>query len=135
MPTDDFKSPLPPVEPPGPPKRPTLAPPWVALLCAWLGLITLVGFLLVPFLPGSEDPLGELHRRQYAWSDRWLPWPIYLSVVALFLGIVVLWQMRREPRPLPDGLVAQRIQAWAGIVLSCIGIVFIYTYVALFGPR
>ena len=61
--------------------------------------------------------------------------PIYGITVALFVGIVVLWQMRREPRPLPDGLVAQRIQAWAGIALALLGAAVIYVAVALHGPR
>lgn len=111
-----------------------LAPSWVALVTAWLGLLTLVAFLLVPFLPGSRNPLDELEHRRFAPSDQFLPYPIYSSVVVLFLGIVVLWQMRDEPRPLPDPLVAQRLQAWAGMILAMIGIVFIYTYVAFRGP-
>ena len=115
--------------------RPTLAPPWVALVTAWLGLVTLVGFLLVPVLPGSRDPKAELERHAWRPSDRWLPWPIYLSVVTLFLGIVVLRQMRKEPRPLEAGLAAQRVQVWVGMGLAMIGIVFIYAYTAVRGPR
>ena len=117
-------------------KKPTPAPPWVALIAAWSGLITLVCSIALPFLPGSRRPREELeHRAPWSAADRWLPFPIYLSVVALFLGIVVLWQMRREPRPLPDALIAQRIQAWAGIVLALLATVIVYTAVALRGPR
>jgi len=129
--SSESKLPLKPVEPS---RRPMLAPPWVALVTAWLGLLTLVAFLVVPFLPGSRNPLDELEHRTFALSDRFLPYPIYSSVVVLFLGIVVLWQMRDEPRPLPDSLVAQRVQAWAGMILAMIGIVFIYVYVAFRGP-
>ena len=54
--------------------------------------------------------------------------------VALFLGIVVLWQMRKEPRPLPDALANQRLQARVGIALSLLGAAIIYTWVAFRGP-
>jgi hypothetical protein len=54
--------------------------------------------------------------------------------VAVFLGIVVLWQMRQEPRPLPAALVAQRVQAWVGIVLAILGAAIIYVHVAIRGP-
>ena len=120
---------------PPPPKPPALAPAWVALFAAWLGLLTLVGFLVLPFLPGSRDPLAELEHRRYALSDRFLPYPMYASVVALFMGIIVLWQMRRHPRPLPPALVAQRIQAWAGMILAILGIGFVFIFVACRGPR
>ena len=63
----------------------------------------------------SFNTSALLLRRQF------IPIPIYGSDVAMFLGIIVLWQMRREPRPLPDALVAQRVQAWVGIVLSLLG--------------
>lgn len=115
-------------------KPPALAPAWVALATAWLGLITLIGFLTIPFLPGSRDPVAELEHRRYALSDRFLPFPMYAGVLVLFLGVVVLWQMRRQPRPLPPALAAQRIQAWVGMILALIGIVFIYVFVAWRGP-
>jgi hypothetical protein len=113
-----------------------LAPAWVALLAAWLGLAKLVASIVFVFLPGSRDPRAELtHQQPYSLADRFLPVPIYGITVALFVGIVVLWQMRREPRPLPDGLVRQRVQAWVGIILSLLGAMIIYTNVALRGPR
>jgi len=109
---------------------PMPAPPWVALLCAWVGLITLICALALPFLPGSRRPREELeHRAPFALTDRWLPFPIYLSVVTLFLGVVVLRQMRKEPRPLTEGLAAQRMQTWVGIWLAIVAIVFIYAWV------
>jgi hypothetical protein len=126
---------LPPLNP-DPPPRPRLAPAWVALLAAWLGLITLCASIAFPFLPGSRDPRGELqHLRPYSVADKFIPLPIYGSTIAMVLGIVVLWQMRREPRPLPAALVAQRVQAWVGIVLAFLGAAVIYTAVALRGPR
>jgi hypothetical protein len=106
------------------------------LLAAWIGLITLVASGIFPFLPGSRDPRAELeHRAAYSFADKFLPLPIYASVVAMFLGIVVLWQMRTEPRPLPHELVAQRVQAWVGIILAICGAAIIYGHVAFFGPR
>ena len=129
------ESPLPKLDPEGPP-RPRLAPAWVALLTAWLGLLTLAGAIVFPFLPGTRDPRAELeHLAPYSAADKFLPFPMYGIVVALFLGIVVLWQMRREPRPLPQALIAQRVQAWAGIVLALLATVIMYTAVALRGPR
>jgi hypothetical protein len=132
---NDQRNDLPPLDPNGPPP-PRLAPPIVALISAWLGLITLIAAIVFPFLPGSRDPRAELqHLRPYSFADRFLPFPIYGSVVAMFLGIVVLWQMRREPRPLEKALLAQRVQAWAGIALAVIGAAVIYLYVGLRGPR
>lgn len=116
-------------------RKPTPAPPWVALLAAWLGLIMLVTSIAFIFLPGSVSPREELERqRQYSPADRFLPVPIYGIAVALFAGIVVLWQMRHEPRPLAAGLAAQRVQAWVGIVLALLGAVVIYGWVAVRGP-
>ena len=87
------------------------------------------------FLPGSRDARAELeHRTTYSLADRFLPVPIYGIAVALFVGIVVFWQMRKEPRPLTDALVAQRVQAWVGIVLALLGAAVIYVWVALRGP-
>ncbi|MEA2736431.1 MAG: hypothetical protein QOE14_2882 [Humisphaera sp.] len=125
---------LPPLNP-DPPPSPRLAPPWVALASAWLGLLTLIMSAVFPFLPGSRDPRAELqHLRPYSFADKFIPLPIYGSTIAMFLGIVVLWQMRREPRPLPNALVAQRVQAWVGIVLALLGAAIIYFHVALRGP-
>jgi hypothetical protein len=95
-----------------------------------MGLLTLVCAVALPFLPGSRRPREEMeHRTPFSAADRWLPFPIYMSVVALFLGIVVLWQMRREPRPLPAAMHAQRVQAWVGMVLAMAAIVFMYAWV------
>lgn len=134
--SDDFRSPLPPPDHPDAPARPTPAPPWVALLSAWLGLLTLITSAIFPLLPGSRDPRAELeHAQPYSFADKFLPLPMYGAVIALFLGIVVLRQMRKEPRPLPEAMVAQRMQAWVGIVLAMLGAAIIYTWVALRGPR
>jgi hypothetical protein len=95
----------------------------------------LVASSIVPFLPGSRDPRAELqHLRPYSAADKFIPIPLYACAVALFLGIIVLWQMRREPRPLPAPLIAQRIQAYVGIVLAVLGAAIIYLHVALRGP-
>jgi hypothetical protein len=131
VPRDDFSSLL----PDHPPRKPTPAPPWVALLAAWAGLLMLAASVVFIFLPGSVSPRAELEgARPYSPADRFLPLPIYGITVALFIGIVVLWQMRKEPRPLPDGMGAQRVQAWVGIALALVGAVVIYTWVALRGP-
>ena len=133
---DTFRSPLAPIDPPAPPKRPTPAPAWVALAAAWAGLLMLIASVLFIFLPGSTNPRAELeHSQRFSLADRFLPLPIYGTTVAMFLGIVVLWQMRKEPRPLPEALVAQRVQAWVGIVLALLGAVVIYAWVGLRGPR
>jgi hypothetical protein len=96
----------------------------------------LIAAVAFPFLPGSRDPRAELeHARPYSLADKFLPVPMYGITVALFLGIVVLRQMRKERRPLPDALVAQRVQAWVGITLALIATVILYVYVGLRGPR
>lgn len=133
---DTFRPTLPPLDDDGPPARPTPAPAWVALLAAWAGLLMLVASIVFVFLPGSVDPRAELERtRAYSPADRFLPLPIYGTTVAMFLGIVVLWQMRKEPRPLPPALVAQLTQAWVGLVLAAIGATVIYVWVYFRGPR
>jgi hypothetical protein len=133
---DDFQSPLPPLAPETPIQRPTIAPPWLALATAWLGLLMLIASIVFVFLPGAKDPRAELtHQREYSIADKFLPVPIYGIAVAMFFGIVVLWQMRIEPRPLAQALVAQRTQAWVGIVLAFLGAVIIYGHGALHGPR
>ena len=117
-------------------RKPTPAPAWVALGAAWAGLLMLVASIAFTLLPGSVNPREELeHVRAYSAADRFLPLPVYGIAVALFLGIVVLWQMRREPRPLAPALAAQRVQAWVGIVLALLGAVIIYAWVGLRGPR
>jgi hypothetical protein len=145
----NYETPPPPAEPPlplertaalrdklDPTKRPTPAPAWLALLAPWLGLAVLVTSIVFVFLPGSADPRAELqHARDYSPADRFLPFPIYGAALALFVGIIVLWQMRKEPRPLPAPLVAQRMQAWVGIVLALLGAAVIYGWVAVRGPR
>jgi hypothetical protein len=108
----------------------------VALLAAWCGLLVLASAVVFVFLPGSRNPTAELeHAIPYSAKDKFLPVPIYGTALALFLGIVVLWQMRREPRPLPAALLAQRLQAWVGIVLALVAAAVVYGYVGLFGPR
>src|SRR5437763_349767 len=107
---ETFKSPL---TPPAEPAKPTPAPPVVALLAAWAGLLMLIASVVFIFLPGTQHPKAELeHAAPYSPADRFLPVPIYGITVALFLGIVVLWQMRKELRPLSDALLNQRMQAW-----------------------
>jgi hypothetical protein len=134
VPRKDEQLPLKPAA--DPPRRPTPAPAWVALLAAWMGLIMLIASVVFIVLPGSVNPREELeHQRPYSLADRFLPVPIYGITVALCLGIMVLWQMRREPRPLPQAMVNQRVQAWVGIVLALIGAGIIYTWVGLHGPR
>ena len=123
--------------PPDDKPRPTPAPPWVALLTAWLGLLTLIATIVLLLLPGSHNPRAELeHAKPYSTADRFFPVPVYLSVVALFMAIVVFRQMRREPRPLPGGMLAQRLQAWVGVGLTLIAIVIFYAFAARHtGPK
>lgn len=104
-------------------------------MAAWVGLVMLAASVVLIFLPGSRNPREELeHKIEYSLADKFLPVPIYGICVALFLGIVVLWQMRKEPRPLPAALGAQRVQAWVGIVLALLGAGVIYVWVGLRGP-
>jgi hypothetical protein len=125
-----------PLKPPLDIPRPTPAPAWVSLVAVWLGVVMLIASIVFVFLPGARDPRAELTRQApFSLADRFLPFPIYGITVSLFVGIVVLWQMRREPRPLPDAMVMQRLQAWVGIGLSLIAAVIVYTHVARHGPR
>jgi uncharacterized Tic20 family protein len=95
----------------------------------------LVGFLLVPLLPGSRDPVAELtHARPLSPADRFLAVIIYIPPLANYHGFIVLWQMRKERRPLPDALFAQRMQAKFAIGLALIASFIIYLFVALRGP-
>ena len=125
-----------PLRPPQPePKPPTPAPAWVALLAAWMGLLMLILSVVFVLLPGTTNPRAELeHRSSYSVADWFLPIPIYGIAMAMFLGFVVIWQMRKEPRPLPQGMVYQQVQAWVGIVLALVGAAIIYIWVGIYGP-
>ena len=95
--SDEFISPIKPPESFDPPRLPTPAPAWVALFAAWTGLIVLIGSIVFLFLPGTQNPRAELeHLKTYSPADRFLPLPMYGVAVALFLGIVVIWQMRKH---------------------------------------
>ena len=127
--------PLKPAEDPAPLRKPTPAPAVVALLAPWIGLVSLILAIILPFLPGSRDPVAELtHARPWSPADRFIAMIIYIPPLAIFLGVVVLWQMRKEPRPLPDGLFAQRVQAKVAIGLALLASFIIYLFVALRGP-
>jgi hypothetical protein len=116
-----------PLRPPPEPRQTTPAPAWLALVAAWFGLIMLVASVVFVFLPGTRHPRAELeHAAPYSIADRFLPVPMYGTTVAMFMGIIVLWQMRKLPRPLPDALVMQRLQAWAGIVLALLAAAIVY---------
>lgn len=113
-----------------------MAPAWVAFVTAWGGMLMLVASVVFVLLPGSRNPVAELqHQAAYSIKDRFLPVPIYGITVVLFLGIVVLWQMRKEPHPLADGLAMQRVQVRVGMGLALVGAIVIYGYVWLYGPR
>jgi len=115
---------------------PSPAPAWVAFVAAWGGLIVLIAAIVFVFLPGSRAPRAELeHAASYSAADRFVPYPIYGSAIAMFLGIVVLWQMRKLPRPLPAAMLMQRLQAWVGVVLALLGAAIVYIDVALRGPK
>lgn len=91
--------------------------------------------VVIPLLPGSRDPQAELeHLAPYSAADWFLPAPLYLTVISVFLGIVVFWQSRREPRPLAGAFVAQRVQASVGIGLGLAAAVIVYAFVAWRGP-
>jgi hypothetical protein len=126
--------PLKPAEP-RPRKQVTPAPAWVALAAPWLGLITLILSIVTFIVPGSRDPQGELmHARPYSTADIVLPVALYIAVAAIFIGLLVLWQMRTQPRPLSAPLAAQQLQAMVGLVLAAIGVTIVYIGVALRGP-
>jgi hypothetical protein len=135
-PADEFVSPIKPPESSDEASLPTLAPAWVALASAWIGLIVLIASIVLLFLPGSQDPRAELeHLTRYSLADRFILVPMWGIAIGLFCGFIVMWQMRRHPRPLNDAMVMQRVQAWIGIALALIATVIIYIHVALHGPR
>jgi hypothetical protein len=118
-----------------PPDPPHTAPAWVALVTLWLGLLTLVSAIVFPFLPGSQNPRAELeHFTEYSVADKFVPVPIYATSITIFLGVIVLWQMRKQPNPLPDPLLIQRVQAKFGIFLALLAAGIVYLVVALRGP-
>jgi hypothetical protein len=118
-----------------PRKERTPAPAALALAAPWLGAITLILSIAIFLVPGSRDPQAELaHARPYSPADRVLLVAVYTSVVAIFVPILIFWQMRTQPRPLSEPLAAQRLQAFVGLALSIIGVIIIYTGVALRGP-
>ena len=125
-----------PLRPPNDPKPPLLAPAWVPLLTVWLGVAVLIAAIVFVLLPGTVHPRQELeHLSPYSLADRFLPLPIYGVPLVWFLGSAILWQMRKEPRPLPPPMVAQRVQAWVGMTLALLAAVVIYAWVGTHPPR
>ena len=113
--------------PPDEPRQPTPAPAWLALVAAWAGLIMFVASLVFVFLPGTRHPRAELeHTSPYSLADRFLPVLMYGTPLAMSLGAIVIWQMRKLPRPLADSLVMQRFQAWTGISLALVAAAIVY---------
>jgi hypothetical protein len=103
------------------------APAWVALAAPWLGLLTLILSIIVFIVPASRDPQAEFtHQRPWSPADVVVTIAEYTAVVAVFVGLVVIWQMRTQLRPLSAPLAAQRLQAIFGLVLSFIGIAIVY---------
>lgn len=103
------------------------APAWVALASPWLGVLTLVLSIVIFIVPGSRDPQAEfMHQRPWSAADVMVTIASYISVLAVFVGLVVIWQMRTQPRPLSAPLAAQRLQAIVGLVLSFAGVAIIY---------
>ena len=110
------KLPLEPFDDPPPPKERMPAPAWVALLAPWLGLVTLALSILIFIVPGSRDPRAELsHAQPYSPADWLILIATYTSAVAVFIPLVIFWQMRTQPRPLSQPLIAQRLQAIVGL--------------------
>ena len=100
-----------------------------------MGLLDVALAAAVPFVPGSRDPRAELtHARPYAPADWVLLFAIYLCPLTITLSGIVIRQMGTEPRPLPEPLRLQRIQAFAGIALALAAAAILYTFVALRGP-
>ncbi|MGH7179896.1 MAG: hypothetical protein ACREJC_21145 [Tepidisphaeraceae bacterium] len=122
----ELNTPLKPLDPP------TGAPAWVALVAAWVGLLSLGGAIVFVLLPGSRSPRAELERlSEYSPADRFVPVPLYGGTIAIFLGIVVMWQARRLARPLPEALRSQRVQACVGIALGILAACVVYIDVAI----
>src|SRR4051812_37813505 len=95
------------------------APAWVALAAPWLGLLTLSLSIVVFLVPASRDPQAEFtHQRPWSAADIVVTIAEYTSVLAVFVALVVIWQMRTQPRPLSPPLAAQKVQAIVGLILS-----------------
>jgi len=110
-----------------PKKERNPAPAWVALASPWLGLLTLILSIVIFIVPGSRDPRAELtHQRPWSAADIVVTIAEYMTVLAVFVGLVVILQMRTQPRPLSAPLAAQRLQAIVGLGLSFIGVAIIY---------
>src|SRR5215212_10288491 len=116
-----------------PTKERTPAPAWVALASPWLGLLTLILSIVVFLVPGSRDPRAEFtHQRPWSAADIVVTIADYTSVVAVFVGLVVIWQMRTQPRPLSAPLAAQRLQAIVGLLLAFLGVIIMYVGILRF---
>ena len=82
-------------------------------------------------MTGSRDPRAELsHTQPYSAADLMVPIALYMAAIAVFIPLVIFWQMRTQPRPLLAPLAAQRLQAIVGMSLAIIGIAIVYFGVA-----
>jgi hypothetical protein len=88
----------------------------LALLSVWLGLaaMLLAAVMVV---------------RRALFHDVWITITLYTAVLALTLGGVALWALRKESREDP-AVPAQRTQCFVGCGCALLAIAIVYTLVA-----
>ncbi len=108
------------------------APAWVAVASAWMGFLSLLSAIALPFVGKYLRSRGVVSSGHWRSGDLWLPFPVYTAVVAVVLGMVAMWQMRKVRRPIPGDMVSQRMQAWFGMVLGGLSVALVYIYVFIY---
>jgi len=110
-------------------RRQGLIPAWTGAASAWCGAIAALGAIALPVIGKWRRSTGAVRYGHWFSGDMWTPFPLYLALAALVLGLAVLWQSRHRQKPYPAVEINHRAQAWAGILLGAAAIALIYLYV------
>jgi hypothetical protein len=104
-------------------------PAWMAPVSAWAGGAALLTGLALPMIGKWRRSIGAVSDGHWMSGDMWAPFPVFVAVVGVLLGLGVLWQIRAHRRPYTAAVVGSRMQAWTGILLGALAVALIYVYV------
>ncbi|HSI34500.1 MAG: hypothetical protein ACAI43_06440 [Phycisphaerae bacterium] len=105
------------------------APGWMGPASAWAGGVALLTGVALPVVGKWRRSVGAVADGHWMSGDMWAPFPVFVAVVGVLLGMAVLWHLRTCRRPYSAAVVGARLQAWTGIVLGGLAVGLVYVYV------